>query len=309
MNRISQILVVVDPSTKGRQAAVDKAALLARCSHASVELLICEIASALDDEAPASTRRPHPDNTELLDMLEELAGPLRAQGTQVTLRIIYGRSLPDTLLDCVLGSNADLIIKDTHQHSFARRTFARNTDWHLARGCPKPLLLTKTKSWNQPPRMVTAVDLEDGDENAAVSNNRVLEFAATLAGHLKGDLRIIHAYIPTAFAALVRAGRQNVSRDYTESLQIENSFRYCQMESLGSAYGVPPQHLHVEMGTPHDCLKNLVEKFGTDLVVIGASSHKWHRMFMGSTAATILETLDCDVLIVGASQFTQPDPM
>ena len=150
MNRISHILAVVDPSTKGRQAAVEKAAHLARCSNAAVELLICEIASALNDQAPPGARRPHPDNTELLDMLESLAGPLRAQGTTVSLRIIYGKSLPDTLLDYLRGSNADLVIKDTHQQSFARRTFARNTDWHLVRGCSMPLLLTKKKSWSQP---------------------------------------------------------------------------------------------------------------------------------------------------------------
>lgn len=306
MNRISHILVVVDPSTKGRQAAVEKAARLARWSNASVELLICEIASALNDETSASAaQRAHPDNTELLDMLEALAGPLRSQGIHVDLRIIYGKSLPDTLLDYFRGSNADLVIKDTHQHSFARRTFARNTDWHLVRGCPKPLLLTKKKSWNQPPQVVTAVDLEQGDENPAVSNHRILEFAATLSGHLKGDLHVIHAYIPTAFAALVRAGRQNLSHDYAQTLQVENSFRYCQLESLGSAYGVSPQHLHVEMGTPHDCLKHMVQTFNTDLVVIGASSHKWRRMFIGSTAATILESLDCDILIIGASESAQ----
>jgi universal stress protein E len=305
MNQISDILVVVDPSTKGRQAAVDKAAQLARRSNAAVELVICEIESALNDEVPLSARRSHPDNTELLDMLEGLAGPLRAQGTKVSLRIIYGKSLPDTLLDYVRGSNADLVIKDTHHHSFARRTFARNTDWHLVRGCQKPLLLTKKKSWTQPPRAVAAVDLEQGEKNAAMSNHRILEFAASLSGYLKGDLHVIHAYIPTAFAALVRAGRQSASRDYTEALQVENSFRYHQIESWGSAYGVSPQHLHVEMGTPHDCLKHMVEKFDADLMVIGASSHKWHRMFIGSTAATILESLDCDILIVGTSEFTQ----
>jgi nucleotide-binding universal stress UspA family protein len=88
-------------------------------------------------------------------------------------------------------------------------------------------------------------------------------------------------------------------------LQAENSFRYGQIESLGSAYGVSPQHLHVEMGTPHDCLQHMVETFDTDLVVIGASFYKWHRAFIGSTAATILGSLDCDILIIGTSEHTQ----
>jgi nucleotide-binding universal stress UspA family protein len=36
-----------------------------------------------------------------------------------------------------------------------------------------------------------------------------------------------------------------------------------------------------------------------DVVVIGASAHgRWHRMIVGSTTATILESLPCDILIV-----------
>jgi hypothetical protein len=45
MNRIGHILVIVDPSEADRQAAVDKAAVLARCLNASIELLICDIDS------------------------------------------------------------------------------------------------------------------------------------------------------------------------------------------------------------------------------------------------------------------------
>jgi universal stress protein E len=302
MNQINHILVVVDPTTKGRQAAVDKAAHLARLCNASVELLICEIASALNDELAPAERREHPNNTELLDLLDELAGPLRAQGTKSTVRIIYGRSVPDTLLDYLRGSNADLVMKDTHPQSSARRSFARNTDWHLMRGCPMPLLLTKTKTWGKSPIVVTALELND--EMAAASNHRILDFAASLADGLKGDLHVVHTYIPMAFAAIVGAARRSVSHAYSEALQVENTLRYGQIESLVSAYGVSPQHLHVEVGTPHDCLKQIVEQTNADLMVMGSLPHSWHRMFVGSAAATILESLDCDIIIIGTPEFT-----
>src|SRR5208282_2954919 len=174
----------------------------------------------------------------------------------VTLRIIYGKSLHDTLLDYLRGSDADLVIKDTHHHSFAKRTFAKNTDWHLVRNCPMPLLMTNKKPWGQPPTIVTAVDLNHGNPSAALLNRHILDFAASLTGYLTGDLHIVHSFIPTAFAAIVRAGRQSMPREYSEAVQVENSFRYCQIEQLGSSYGVSSQHLHVEMGTPRDCLKH-----------------------------------------------------
>ena len=68
---------------------------------------------------------------------------------------------------------------------------------------------------------------------------------------------------------------------------------------LVSAYGVTKERLHVEMGAPRDCLTQTVAEYGTDMIVMGASSHgRWHRMVVGSTASTLLESIPCDILIV-----------
>lgn len=300
VNRISRILVIVDPTAAGPQPAVDKAAHLARCLNASVELLICDIASALDDEpvTPHSDSAP-PSNTQLLDLLQTLAAPLRAQGTEVALRIIYGKSLPDSLVDYLPDSKADLVIKDTHHHSFARRTYLRNTDWHLSRACTVPLLLTKAKPWNPLPIIMAAVDPNHANPRVAALDREILSSAATLTARLKGDLHVIHTFVPTAFAAAIAAGGRSTTPEYSDALLAENSFRYSQLEQFVRAYGVAPEHLHVEMGTPKDCLSRLVTSSCADMVAIGASAHsRWHRMLVGSTTATILETIPCDILIV-----------
>jgi universal stress protein E len=294
----------------GRQAAVDKGALLARCLNASVELLICDIASALYDHhlTPLSPAAPA-SNTQLLDLLETLAAPLRAQGTEVALRVIYGKSLPDSLVDYLSDSKADLVIKDTHHHSFARRTYLRNTDWHLSRACAVPLLLTKAKPWNPLPIIMAAVDPNHADPRVAALDREILSDAATLTGRLKGDLHVMHTFIPTAFAAIIAAGSRGTTPEYSDALRAENSFKYSQIEQFVRAYGVAPEHLHVEMGTPEDCLSHLVEKSCADVVVIGASAHsRWHRMIVGSTTATILESPPCDILIVKPADEPQPMP-
>lgn len=300
MNRISHILVIVDPSADGRQAAVDKAALLARCLGASVELLICDIASALDDHPVIL--HPHaapPSNTRLLDLLETLAAPFRAQGTEVALRIIYGKSLPDSLADYLPDSGADLVIKDTHHHSFARRTYFRNTDWHLSQACTVPLLLTKAKPWSRLPIIMAAVDPNHADPRVPALDRAILSNAATMAGALKGDLHVIHAFVPTAFGAVIAAGGGNTTPEYSDALTAETSFRYSQLEQFVRAYGLAPEHLLVEVGTPVVCLSHLAAKARADMVVIGASSHgPWHRLVVGSTTATMLESLPCDILIV-----------
>lgn len=310
MNRINHIMVVVDPTASGPQSAVHKAGLLAHCLGAAVELLICDIESALNDRAVSLHSHVVPlSNTQMLDRLDTLAVPLRAQGTEVTVRVIYGKSLHDSLLDYLRGANADLVVKETHHHSIAKRTLLRNTDWHLTRGCPMPLLLTKKRAWGQPPVIMAAVDPNHANENAAALDRDILSSAASLAGRLTGDLHVIHTFIPTAFAAVVAAGGRSMTREYSEAVQVENSFRYSQIERLASTYGVTQAHLHVEMGTPEDCLMDTVTKYRTDLMVMGASSHgRWHRMVVGSTAATILESLPCDILIVRPSDDAQAIP-
>jgi nucleotide-binding universal stress UspA family protein len=87
--------------------------------------------------------------------------------------------------------------------------------------------------------------------------------------------------------------------EYSDALRVENSFKYAQLEQFVRAYGLAPEHLHVEMRTPGDCLSHLVAKSCADVVVIGASLHgRWHRMIVGSTTATIVGSLPCDILIV-----------
>jgi universal stress protein E len=299
LNPISHILVVVDPSAVGRQAAVDKAGLLARRLNASVELLLCDVESALDDQALAlQARKTPPSNTQLLDLLDAVAAPIRAQGTAVTVRVIYAKTLHDSLVDYIRDSNADLVIKDTHPHSLAKRTFLRNTDWHLMRGCPVPLLLTKRKAWGHPPVIMAAVDPIHSNERVAALDCDILQWAASLAGRLTGELHVVHTFVPTAFAAAVMAGSHRMTPEYSEAVQVENSYRFRQIEHLVGPYGVTPEHLHVEIGTPDDCLSRAVTRYCADVMVMGASSHgKWHRMLVGSTAATLLESMPCDILI------------
>jgi universal stress protein E len=238
-----------------------------------------------------------------------LAAPLQVQGTKVTVRIIHGKSLHDSLLDYLHGSNADFVVKDTHHHSFAKRTLFRNTDWHLARGCPVPLLLTKTKAWGQPRVIMAAVDPNQANQRAAALDRDILHSAASLARQVAGDLHVIHTFIPAAFAAAVAAGGCGMTSEYSEALQVENSYRYSQIERLVGGFGVTRQHLHVEMGTLEDSLTRLVTEHHTDVMVMGASSHgRWHRMVVGSTVSTILESLPCDILIVKPCDDAQTIP-
>ncbi len=308
MNGFSHILVVVDPSARGRQPAVDKAALLAQACGSSVELLICDVESARADAAIRQrARKAYPSNTELLNLLDGLAAPLRAQGLRVGVQLIYGESLHESLLDFVRGSNTDLVVKDTHHHSFARRSLRRNTDWQLARHSPLPLLLTKSRPWNQPPIVMAAVDPSRRRKDAAALDRQILRYAASLAGHLAGDLQVIHTYIPAALAAATAAGSPRETPETAHGVQVEDEFKYSQIEQLANACGVRSGRLRVEMGASDECLVDSVAKYRADVMVMGASSHgRWHCLIAGSTTSTVVESLPCDILIVRAPALLRP---
>jgi universal stress protein E len=294
-NRIGHIIVVVDPSAGVSQAAVDKAAILARELNASIELLICDIQTAHEDDLiRLSPRRRAPNSTEFFDQLDQLAAPLRAHGIKVKGRTIYGHSLHDSLLSYLSNEPADLIVKDTHHHSLAKRTLLRNTDWYLAHRCPVPVLFTKTKKWASRPIIMAALGAKSASACPPQLDRQILQCAAALAGGLKGDLQVVHTYLPVVLARV-----RNVGPELATELEVEHSYERTQIEASASAFGITPGRLHIEMGTPERRLPDSVVENHADVITIGASLHgRWHRMFVGSTASSVLESLPCDVLVV-----------
>ena len=125
-------------------------------------------------------------------------------------------------------------------------------------------------------------------------DRQILECAARLAGGLKGDLHVVHTYVPIALA---RA--RNSGAELATELEVEHSYERSQIEASTSAFGVTPGRVHIEMGTPERRLPDSVMENRADVIIISASLHgRWHRIFVGSTASSVLESLSCDVLVV-----------
>jgi nucleotide-binding universal stress UspA family protein len=146
---------------------------------------------------------------------------------------------------------------------------------------------------------MAAVDPTHVNEKAVRLDRHILNCAASFAAQLRADLQVIHTFVPAAFANAVVSGKLSMSPEYSEALQVENTYRFGEIERMVGPYGVSREHLHVEMGATEDCLLDTVNHHQTDVMVMGASSHgRLHRTLLGSTAATILESLPCDFLIV-----------
>jgi universal stress protein E len=311
VNPIRNILVIVDP-TANEHPSVAKAARLAEALGAHLELFVCETRAAREARLTARLRdrsNPQPP-LDIKSMLEQMAQPLRERGLDVTTETECSDPLHVALADRTHRTTADLVVKDTHHHSLAKRTFLTNTDWHLIRTCPVPLLLTKAAPWSAKPRLVAAVDPGHANDKPAVLDGRILEYATALSQRLGGEMHVVHAYVPVAI--LASAGPGNPPMIMTASADEfaeEEQEKRERVLKLAAPCGVSTAHVHVELGSPVEVLPRLSSMLHADIVAMGAISRSAiRRVLIGSTAEDVLDRLPCDALIIKPPDFASVLP-
>jgi universal stress protein E len=309
MNRISDILVIVNPLARD-QPSIAKAATLAARFGSGVELLIGDTQTSrqahMEGDLPEISNALLNDNLDSL--LEELAEPLRHGGLDVTTQVISGDPLHETIIAWMRNSPADLVIKDTHHHSLAKRTFATNTDWHLIRACPVPLLLTKPRPWGTPPVLMAAVDPGHANDPSAALDHRILDVTVSLGNQIDAQVHAVHSYLPSTIATAAVGGMSMVGVS-AEALAAERALRRSLIKRLTDEYGVADTNLHVDAGSPVDYLPRTAAEWRVDILAMGALARSGlKRLLIGSTAERVLERLPCDVLVIKPPDFAQNLP-
>lgn len=306
MNPIRNILVIVDPTAE-KHPAITKGARLAEKLDARLELFVCETKASKQARLAAHARENsgQPFLVNLKAKLEDLAAPLRDRGLDVMTETECADPLHSVLADRTKRTTADLVIKDTHHHSLAKRTFLTNTDWHLIRACPVPLLLTKAAAWPAIPKVFAAVDPGHANDKPAALDSRILDYASLLSKRLGGELHALHAYVPMAIIAAATAGDPPMVMTISaDDLAFEEQQKRKRVQEIVTEYGVSAANLHVEVGGPAEVLPRLAGALQADIVTMGAISRSGlQRAFIGSTAEDVLERLPCDALIVKSPDF------
>ncbi len=313
MDRIGDILVIVDPTIAGVQPAIAKAHALAKRLEAGVELLACDTEYSREmrlaaEWAPTGNAPPV---DALPAMLDRWAAPLRADGVHVETHAVAGDSLHERILSWMRNSPADLVVKDTHHHSVAKRTFTfmTNTDWNLIDACPLPLLLTKAARWGAPPVIAAAVDPGHANDPLAALDHRILDVATTLARRFDAQPHAIHAYFPSTMALAGPGGMPPMMDVSAQALAAEQEHTRSRIRQLTDEYGIDAANLHVDMAAAAQYIPRVAAEIHADLVVMGAIARSGlKRIFIGSTAERVLESLPCDVLVIKPTDFAKSLP-
>lgn len=285
MNRIKSILVVAEPSGEVA-SALQKACVIARHFGAAIELFACDAEHAYMAEHSYDRRGVSDAVSKCLAdsrrFLDAMRSSIAAEDLEIRTSAACETPLHAGVLRKVHEVEPDLVIRCVEARSTQRHSALTSTDWQLLRTCPAPLMLTRGRAWGPVPRIAAALDLQD-EEPAA---RRLLAAAAYLAAGCGGELEIVHGDV---------AGRTASTLE--------------RLHTLASAAGLPGTHIEIVSGKPEQMLPTFVHEHGTDVLVLGALSHRAGEGagLVGTLTETLIERLDCDFLLVRPESSVRSD--
>jgi universal stress protein E len=298
--RFERILVAVADPSIGSNKAVRRAGALAHKTGASIELInampSAVSAGIVHAESERFTRLEAKENHRLL---ERMANRLRREEIIVNTHVETGYPAHEAILREVRLTKADLLIIEARKHNLFARLLLTQTDFELIRRCPVPLLIVKRGAAWRRPRVLAALDPFHANDKPSELDGEIVAAADAVAALMGGTVHATHVYRPVlrlipgmemdpGFVAAIP------EEDKAYKAEIRRRF----YEALGR-YGISRNRGHLLCGQPAIELPVVARSVRAGLVVMGAISRSGlNRIFIGNTAEQVLDSLQCDVLIV-----------
>lgn len=303
------ILAVIDADAEDLSAA-ERAAYFAESSGARIELF-----STIFDPYIAGERLFDSEDliaakekrlAEQAEKLEDVARPLRDDGFDVVVDVVWDEPVYEGIVRKVMRTNPKMVVRNNHYHHALQRGLFSNDDWNLIRTCPAPLLITRHgKHPSERMSICASIDPMHAHDKPAELDNDILKLAMTLAEEVEGDLSVVHCYDAAAVIAGMAAGSMTPIIPDTEKIaeQVREE-HWIAVAKLIEPLGIAESDVHHLPGNPRMVLPGFVAEQNIDLMVMGAVSRGFlERTFIGNTAEQILDRMPCDLLIVKPRDF------
>ena len=313
MQRFDSILHVVDPDADNRWA-FERACRFAADTQARLTCLLVAEGEAVQEDV---------DRAALRDGEARLSAMLSEVDTRMPIsrRVVLGRLSSEVMREVVRGGY-DLVVKAAAGDGGLRERLFGNPDLPLLRQCPCPLWLLKPAGQASYRRILAAVDVVPGDEDAETRafNQRILECAGALAVAEFAELHLVHAWDAIGSGLLQRwsTGGLPLERASEEFRYVEDT-RQRHRQALESQLAAARAALgpaafdylaidtHLPRGPAIEVVPALAADLGADLIVMGTVGRAGiSGLLMGNTAETILERCACDVLAIKPPGFAAP---
>ena len=296
-----RVLVAIKPWQRGLPLESQHASQLADALGARLmitsAIFDARVASGAAGGGAAASGRSRLIEAEHVE-LEKLAQSLRAWGTSVSTRVVWGAPAYQGVLDVAREWRADLLVVGAHEQGLRVGTRLTDTDWQLMRLTPCPLLLVKDPFFAGYRTVLAAVDPAHPEPARSDIDRLVLEVARTVADACESELRVVHAlpdpaHLPASPVAIAPGV-------YCDADAIEELHRRA-VDDLLASHGVSPEQVDLVQGAPADVIARTAADRRAELVVLGALRRsQLEQALIGSTAEAVAAEVPCDVLLVPA---------
>lgn len=321
MKRFKNILCVVDTSDDCTDA-LQRAVMLAENNQASLSVInVMEpdtVSLGMLDGGPISADLQAARLKTHTQLVKDLIEPFREQ-IEININILRGTPFLEIIRE-VLRNEHDLVIKMPETQDWLDQLFGSD-DMHLLRKCPCPVWLTKPGSTKTYQRILAAVDIDDiypeeEQQPHNVLNHQILEIASSLSLSNFSELHIVHVWEAISESSLrspfintpeneISAYMKKVKQHHATSLDtlINDVTSHLGADALN--YLKPQKHLI--KGWARKEIPQIAKSINADLLVMGTVGRTGiPGFFMGNTAETILNHIDCSVLAIKPPGFESP---
>jgi len=304
-NTIRRILVAIRDLHHAPRTELRKAADFARATNATVELFHAVDIPVRAARAAAAFPAGSVGKLALTKLrtaehrLRQFARLASLRGVKVTQFANADYPPHEAVVRRAERTGADLVVAGTRPHGIGQRLLLKNTDWELIRQCPCPLLLVKSTRSYAGSVVLAAVDPFHTHSKPADLDVGLLDLGKTVARLFHGSLHVFHAYTPLVDLVPLPTAMAIPAIAPPEAEQAHAQLVASELARLAAAAGVPPAARHLHMGVIASELSNVARTTRASLVVMGAVSRsRLRRIFIGATAESALDKLQCDVLVV-----------
>lgn len=271
MHTIRNTLVVMDVK-QPEPIILNRAKLIASSTQSHLHLLLCDKKNSASEH------------------LHEVAEQLRQEGCNVTAEQAWQHCEHRTIIAVQQAQGCGLVIKQHRPDNPLLKTFLPSEDWKLLRHCPCPVLIVRSAASWEGGSILAAIDAGNEDVSHRLLHAGIVGHAYDIARMTGGTLHLMSAH-PCA---------QQMAADPV--YQVKESIRSMYLEhckALQAEFAIEDVRLHIEEGPAESLIPAVAKRFEVALCVIGSVGRSGlSGALIGNTAETVLDSLDCDVLVL-----------
>jgi len=280
------ILAVVDTRSP-MQNSLRKAMILSDKTNAKLTLLEVSPKNTLLSKLTHSSSSIEP-----FAVHKKSIEQYRAQGKKIENKTRINNSVSKAILEELEQEQYDLVILNYKHHHPLFHEFSFADEWRLLRQSDVAVMLVGSNEWGENGHILTAIETDDASHQHNTFNQKLLDETEHIASLLSSDIHLVNCFLEQNLSMAIKPSKvkhrlNNQRRHWINLVDSSNSHQ------------IEHSHLHLEEGLPDHIIPNMAEKYGANIVILGAGEH--HGLFShfkGHTSEHIIDQLNCDIFAI-----------